>query len=194
MNVHALPAARQRLLAGALLIGTLLVAWFLLVQPVANAFSTQQTRIEKAEADLAKWQGVIASESEIIAAASVINRDPRLEKGTLRASSDTQAAAGLQSLVRKALINAGTDVRSSQIMQADDAGKMRMVGVRVVFMADSEQLERAITAIDNSTPYLFVREADIQLSASSRRPTNTNEAPELQVRMNIYAFSRPEEA
>lgn len=192
MNVYALSPARQRLLATGLFLAALVALFFLIVQPVANAFSTQQTRIEKAEANLIKWQGVIASESDIIAAAAVINRDPRLERGTLRASSDTQAAAGLQSLVRKALINAGTDVRSSQILPADTAGDMRMVGVRVVYMANTEQLERAIMAVENSSPFLFMREADMQISAGSRRPGSEDEAPELQVRMDIFAFARTE--
>ncbi|MGB3625470.1 MAG: type II secretion system protein GspM [Henriciella sp.] len=190
MNVYALSRGKQRLLATSLLLAALAATFFLIVQPVANAFSTQQTRIDKAQSNLVKWQGVIASESDIVAAAAVINRDERLERGTLRASSDTQAAAGLQSLVRKALLNAGADVRSSQILPADEAGEMRMVGVRVVYMANSEQLERAIMSVENSMPYLFVREADIQISASSRRATSAGEAPELQVRMDIFAFAR----
>ncbi|MEQ9315582.1 MAG: type II secretion system protein GspM [Henriciella sp.] len=190
MNVYALSKGNQRLLAMSLFLHVLAAAFFLVVQPVANAFTTQQDRIETAQTNLIKWQGVIASESEIVAAAAVINRDPRLERGTLLASSDTQAAAGLQSLVRKALINAGTDVRSSQILPAGENGDMRMVGVRVVYMANSEQLEHAIMAIENSMPFLFVREADIQISASSRRAISADEAPELQVRMDIFAFAR----
>ncbi len=193
MNVHALSQAKQRWLALALLILAAVAAFLLIAQPVAHAFAAQRDRIETAQENLGKWQGVIASESEIIAAAAVINRDRRLERGTLMASSSTQAAAGLQSLVRKALIGAGADVRSSQILPADERGGLRMAGVRVVVMATSEQFERSITAIDNSTPYLFVREADIELSANSRRTGAKPEAPVLQVRLDIYAFSRSQE-
>ncbi|WP_300392666.1 type II secretion system protein GspM [Henriciella sp.] len=193
MNVHALSLRNQRLLALVLFVFALACAFLLIAQPVASAFTAQTTRIDRAEADLVRWQGVIASETEIAAAAASLRRDPRLERGTIQASSDTQAAAGLQSLVRKALINAGADVRSSQILPADVSGELGMVGVRAVVLADSEQFERALTAIENSKPVMIVREADIQLSAGSRRITNNNEAPKLQIRLDIYSFVRSEE-
>ena len=192
MNVHALSPGKQRLLALGILAVAAALLGLLVVQPLAHAFTAQQARIDRGHADLARWQGVIASESEIAAASALIKRDPRLGRGTLQADTETQAAAGLQSLVRKALINAGADVRSTQILPADRAGELDMAGVRVIVMATSEQFERALTAIDNSRPVLVIREADMQLAASSRRVTQTDEAPQLQVRLDIYSFVRSE--
>jgi len=193
MNLYSLPRQRQQLIAAGLLAAALAIAGIAVAAPVADMIAKKQGDIRKGEADLAKWRGIAAS-AEVMKAAST---DPAANLRTvalaLPASTDAQAAASVQAMVRRMLGDAGADLKSIQPLDARGAGSLREAGVRVIALATQRQLDDTLFALDNSNPRLFIREANFQLASGSGREGESREAPVLQIRVDVYAYALPED-
>lgn len=193
MNLYSLPRQRQQLIAAGLLAAALAIAGIAVAAPVADMIAKKQGDIRKGEADLAKWRGIAAS-AEVMKAAST---DPAANLRTialaLPASTDAQAAASVQAMVRRMLGDAGADLKSIQPLDARGAGSLREAGVRVIALATQRQLDDTLFALDNSNPRLFIREANFQLASGSGRDGESREAPVLQIRLDVFAYALPEE-
>jgi hypothetical protein len=193
MNFYGLPRQRQQLIAAGLLAGALAIAGLGVAAPVADMITTKQEDIRKGEADLAKWRGIAASADVMKAASTDPAANVRTIALALPASTDAQAAASVQAMVRRMLGDAGADLKSIQPLDARGAGSLREAGVRVIALATQRQLDDTLFALDNSNPRLFVREANFQLASGSSRDGESREAPVLQVRLDVYAYALPEE-
>lgn len=193
MNLHAMPQARQQLLAACLaaLAGTCLVATLGL--PLSSMIQKQKQEIARAEADLAKWEGIIASREAMESVSASLNSDASAHSSIFQASSESQATSGLLSLVRKALQDAGADVKSLQPLQTHTSDGFQEVGVRVTAMASHDQFQDAITRLNAARPSLFVSGAQVQLSSSSRRQAGRPTAPILQIRLDVGAYANVQE-
>lgn len=191
MSLYSLPIPRQQMVAGALLVAAVLAAGLVIAAPVAGMVSARQESIRKGEAELARWRGIAAS-ADIMAAAS---GDPaanvRAAALALPPSTDAQAAASVQAMVRRMLGDAGADLKSIQPLDSRGAGALREAGVRVITLATQKQLDDTLFALDNANPRLFVREANFQLASTSGLERD-RQAPVLQVRLDVYAYALPE--
>jgi hypothetical protein len=193
MNLYSLPRQRQQLIAAGLLAGAIAIAGLAVAAPVADMITTKQEDIRKGEADLAKWRGIAASADVMKAASTDPVANVRTIALALPASTDAQAAASVQAMVRRMLGDAGADLKSIQPLDARGAGSLREAGVRVIALATQRQLDDTLFALDNSNPRLFIREANFQLASGSSRDGESREAPVLQVRLDVYAYALPEE-
>jgi hypothetical protein len=193
MNLYSLPRQRQTLIAGALLAATVALTGVAIAMPLADTIAEKREEIRKGEADLAKWRGIAAS-AEVMQGASN-DRVASLRATTLALppSTDAQAAASVQAIVRRILADAGADLKSVQPLDAKRAGDLREAGVRVIAIATQRQLDDTLFALDHSNPRLFIREANFQLSSGSSRMGSEAQAPILQVRLDVFAYALPEE-
>lgn len=193
MNLYSIPRARQRLVAGGLLVAALIAAGVAIGAPVASMVDEKRDAIRKGEADLARWRGIAASAEVMEAASNDPSANVRATALALPASTDAQAAASVQAMVRRTLANAGADLKSIQPLDARGAGLLREAGVRVVAVATQRQLDETLFAIDNSNPRLFVRDANFQLaSGGARAGSEQVQEPMLQIRLDVYAYALPE--
>jgi general secretion pathway protein M len=193
MNLYSLPRQRQQLIAAGLLAVALAIAGLAVAAPVADMIATKQEDIRKGEADLARWRGIAASADVMKAASTDPAANVRTIALALPASTDAQAAASVQAMVRRMLGDAGADLKSIQPLDARGAGSLREAGVRVIALATQRQLDDTLFALDNSNPRLFIREANFQLASGSGRDGESREAPVLQIRLDVYAYALPEE-
>lgn len=193
MNFYTLPLTQQRWIAAATLLAALFLAGLVAALPVYDMMSGRQARIADAKAELLKWEGIAASRALMQAAADDPAASARAAALALPASTDAQAAASVQAAVRRSLSDASADLKSIQPLEIRNRGALRETGVRVVALATHEQLEDTLFAIDNASPRLFVREANIQLAGGSRRLADQAEAPVLQIRLDVFAYALPAE-
>lgn len=193
MNLYRLPRRRQQLIAAGLVAIVAATAATLAAAPLASHISRKQEAIRTAQAELAKWQGIAASRQIIEAAATDPAAGNRAAILALPASTDGQAAASVQASVRRAFSDAAADLKSIQPLEARSRGNLREAGVRVVALATHQQLQDTLFAIDNASPRMFIREANIQMAGGSRRMADDPEAPLLQVRLDVFAFAQKAE-
>lgn len=193
MNFYSLPRARQQMVAAGLLAAALVIAGVAVAAPVAGMVNAKQEAIRKGEAELAKWRGIAASGEIMQAASTDPSANVRASALALPASTDAQAAASVQAIVRRMLGDAGADLKSIQPLDSRNTGNLREAGVRVIALATQRQLDDTLFALDHSNPRLFVREANFQVASSGGGLGGPPEAPVLQVRLDVYAYALPEE-
>ncbi|MFN7055080.1 type II secretion system protein GspM [Hyphomonas sp.] len=189
MNFYSLPQPRQRMIAGLLLAGVAAAAAVLAVLPAMDHVRAREGAIRAAEADLARWQGIAASRAVLQAGMNDPEAAARSAALTLPASTEAQAAATVQATIRRILSDASADLKSIQPLESRSRGSLQESGVRIVALATQRQLDAALFAIEHSSPRLFVREANIQVSGATRRPGDVVEEPVLQVRLDVFAFA-----
>lgn len=193
MNLYTLPAGRQKLIAVALLVLAVAGAGYGAAMPVIDLINDKQEAIRRGEAELARWRGIAASADVMQAAADDPSANVRTNAIALPASTDAQAAASVQAMVRRILGNAGADLKSVQPLDTRQNGTLREAGVRIVAVATQAQLDDALFALDHANPRLFIREANIQLGTTSARTPGEAGTPVLQVRLDVFAYALSEE-
>lgn len=193
MNVYTLPLARQRLLATGILAAFLAIAGFGIATPLADMVNVKREAIRKGEAELARWRGIAASAEVMRNATNDPSANVRASAIALPASTDAQAAASVQAMVRRILGDAGADLKSVQPLDPRRTGSLREAGVRIVAVATQRQLDDTLFALDHANPRLFIREANIQLASSGSGLAGEKTAPMLQVRLDVYAYALSEE-
>ncbi len=188
MNPYRLSRARQRLLAGAILLVVLGLVSVATALPAADLLSGRKASLEQAEQELARWQGVAASRSLIETAADDPALANRLAALALHTPSQTQAVSALQAHARRILVDAGTDLKSIQPLETRAPSGLPETGVRIVALATHKQFQDAVFALENASPRMFLREANIQVASGRRSAMDPDEETLLQVRLDIFAF------
>ena len=99
------------------------------------------------------------------------------------------ATAGIQNKL-KALANANdAELKSTQILPAEDGETFRKVAVRVTMMADTEAAQAVFHALETATPYLFLDRLDLRGPKRRSRRKNKNQGI-LQVRFDVFGYMR----
>lgn len=190
MKLHALPRQSRRALALGLLALALAavaaVVWMLLSAFVFDL----DARAKAVETRVTSVNSVAGSVSQLRAAWSRLERDPRLSIDMFPPASDAQASAAVQSAAQKLFARSGATVRSVQTLDVVQEGAVRRVGVRVAVTGTSNQINRALQAVSASRPVLMVSTGNIQLMGDSRRTTDAPVTPQLQATFNIFAYAR----
>jgi hypothetical protein len=190
MKMHALPRQSRRAIAVGLLLAALAavaaLVWWLLVSFVLD-LDAKSASVEKRVNSLTSMAG---SMSHFRAAWARLERDPRFAVDMYAPSSDAQASAAVQSAVQRVFTRAGAQVRSVQTLDVVQEGAVRRVGVRLAVIGTSNQINRALEALQATRPVMIVAGGNIQTMGDSRRPVDDPQAPLMQASFDIFAFAR----
>ena len=185
----ALSPAVSRLLALALVAAAALGAWVGIVEPIRLRFAEHDRTIEQSR-DLLGRHMRIAQERQQLEAQLAALRETQSTSGRLIEGDSVElAAAGVQNKL-KALANANdAELKSTQILPAEDGESFRKVAVRVTMMADTEAAQAVFHALETATPYLFLDRLDLRGPKRRSRRKSKNEGI-LQVRFDVFGYMR----
>lgn len=190
MTPHALPRSSRRALAVGLLIAVLAataaIVWWLLASFVFDLDS----RVASVEKRVNTLSAMAGSTSQQRAAWARLERDPRFAIDMYAPASDAQSSAQVQASAQRVFARAGAQVRSVQTLDVVQEGAVRRVGVRLAVIGTSNQINRALEAINAARPVLMFAGGNIQTMGDSRRPVDDPQAPLLQATFDIFAFAR----
>lgn len=186
----------SRTVAIALLAIALLAGYRLIMAPVLNAFRDGKARIEQAEELLQRYEALaqqrpllndrLAEQEERAASAA----------GYLQGPSDALAAAQLQDRVKSVVEAAGGELRSTQILPAEqpeaDLG-VRRTTLRVHFVVTIEGLEETLYDLETGQPYLIIDDVTVRQERARRR-REPQRQPMLDVSLELFGYVREEPA
>ena len=187
--MNGLSPAVSRLLALVLLASAALGAWAGIVEPVKLRFAEHDRTIEQSR-DLLSRHMRIALERQQLEAQLAALRETQSTAGRLIEGDSVElATAGIQNKL-KALANANdAELKSTQILPAEDGETFRKVAVRVTMMADTEAAQAVFHALETATPYLFLDRLDLRGPKRRSRRKNKNQGI-LQVRFDVFGYMR----
>ncbi len=183
---------RQRLLAVALLVVTVVVLLAVLLGPIVLLHRHYSTAIDDLNDRLVRYRRVAAQAPELRRALEILKeKDGR--RFFLRNTAPNLASAELADLVRGAIENNGGRITTSQNPGPRDEGAFRQVVVNVQFFATTPALAKILRALDGQVPYLVVDNLSIRpLNAFRGFKPAPGQEPENNVQMDVSALAYPE--
>ncbi len=190
-GLHA-PALQQRWIAVGLLITVVLVIILVIIVPVVSkemelheAKNNLVFRLEQYERILAKKEAVIASMANI--------KQQHEKQGYFNSQqTDALASAEMQEFIKKAIVEAGGQLSSTQALPVSNKDKFSRITVRVRMTGNSEVLRAVLYKIETSTPLIIIDQIDIRPMRGTRnRITRQIESSnELNVNFQAVSFMR----
>jgi len=188
----ALPTWVSRSLALALLLGLVLLVYALVVAPLIASYRQSEIAVAEAQELLAGYRSVAARRDALEAQLAAL-ADRQDDSGLyLAGTTDALAAAALQDHVKGAIEGSGGNLRSIQILPAEDDEGFRRVGVRAQLTATVNDLLRILHGIEGGTPFLFVDALEINNRRARRRSRDEAETmdPVLLVRLDVAGYQQ----
>jgi hypothetical protein len=179
----------SRVLALAVLLGLLLLAWFAVVSPLIGLVTERQSDIETLQGRLANLHATIARIPEL-------ERRGRAAKARLDAAgsiwigaSDAAIAASLQDQLRQAVANGNGTVKSTSYLGSTPEKDLETIRIHLSADGTLDTLLQTLAAVETARPPLFVESMKIAAPAQFTADT----PPILALDFEISAFMRKTE-
>ena len=187
----------SRTLAVVLLGIALLGAYRLVIAPLVTAYRDGQSRIEQAKELLQRYEALAEQRSLLADRLAEEQERAASAAGYLTGPSDALAAAELQDRVKSVVEGAGGELRSTQILPAEeleaDLG-FRRTTLRVHFVVTIDGLEETLYELETGQPYLIIDEVTVRQERARRRRSEPQAQPMLDVSLELFGYVREEPA
>jgi general secretion pathway protein M len=187
----------SRTLAVVILGIALLGAYRLIFAPLMIAYQDGETTIEQSKELLQRYQALAQQRSLLADRLTEQQERAASAAGYLQGPSDALAAAQLQDRVKSVVEAAGGELRSTQILPAeqleDDLG-FRRTTLRINFIVTIEGLETTLYEIETGQPYLIIDDVTVRQERVRRRRNDPEKEPVLDVSLKLFGYRREEPA
>jgi general secretion pathway protein M len=174
----------RQLAAVALLLAVIALVASVTVLPLAACVGGISDQIDNERIALGRF-GAMAALQEKVAEMQRAGRAASESPAYLKGESDSLRAASLQSFMSDLASANGVRLGSTRAMPPREQDDLRLVGTRVQFTADIEQLREMLYTIESSQPFLFVEAVQIRpVSAVAQR--DPEYAGLLDVRLDVF--------
>jgi hypothetical protein len=173
----------RQLAAIALLLATLALLWLLAVVPLSAHFERLREDIDQERTTLGRFAAVAALQDRL-AETQRAGRAASASAVYLKGEGDQIKSANLQTLLANIAAENGVRLTSTRVMNPIDRKTLRLIGVRVQFTANIEQLREILYAVEARQPFLFVEGLQVRTVAALAH--DREHAGILDVRADIY--------
>jgi general secretion pathway protein M len=187
----------SRTLAVVLLGIALLGAYRLIIAPLVTAYRDGQSRIEQAKELLQRYEALAEQRSLLADRLAEQQERAASAAGYLTGPSDALAAAELQDRVKSVVEGAGGELRSTQILPAEELEAdldFRRTTLRVHFVVTIEGLEETLHELETGQPYLIIDDVTVRQERARRRRSQPQGQPRLDVSLELFGYVREEPA
>jgi general secretion pathway protein M len=182
---------RGQLVAVAILIIMVLLAYRLAVVPLVDRYQSRQAEITDMRTAIDRYQRLIAQAPALEAFDAQYRRQQPLAPLLLPGGNPALAGAALQQRLQD--IAAGVDVRilSQRIRPPATDGEFERIGVEARLQSDVTGLRDLLLAIEQNTPFLFVDSLSIRSRAQRSRRGVTARQDIIDTRLVIAGLRAP---
>ncbi|MEY3289042.1 MAG: hypothetical protein RLZZ419_1284 [Pseudomonadota bacterium] len=183
------PERQQRWLAVGLLIAVVIVFILIIIVPVVS----KEMELHEAKNNLIfrlqQYERILAKKDAVIA--SMTNIKPQQDKqGYFNSqATDALASAEMQEFIKKAIVDAGGQLSSTQALPVNNKDKFNRITVRVRMTGNSEALRAVLYKIETSTPLIIIDQIDIRPMRGTRNRTTRQIESSNELNVNFQAVS-----
>jgi len=179
-------SARERgIIFGAVVIGVLVGAWLLIVDPIRERNATTAELVPVREEMLARRRDLVARKGAITG--DLKAADERIEKLSatfLTAATPAVAASELQNIAKEMAAAAKTETRSERILPPIDRGELLEIPIEIAVSGEIRHLVDLLSRIENAPKLLRV--GDLRV-----RVMNVVQPKELLATMTLSGIIKP---
>lgn len=171
--MKAMSARERKLVAVAILLAVVALAWLGVIAPLASGFSERAERREELRARYAANERLISRIPRLRRAAEQI--EARRAAFGIAAADAVQASDHLRERMEAALSASGGELRGSEVIEAEDG----WARARVSGSVSNDQMVAWLSALTVSAPYLSIE----SLTIGADRAANSNELDRMDVQV-----------
>ena len=183
------PALQQRWIAVGLLIAVVLVIFLVVIVPLVNKEMELHDAKNNLVFRLQQYERILAKKDAVIASMDTIKQQHE-EQGYFNSqNTDALASAEMQEFIKKAIVDAGGQLSSTQALPVSNKGKFSRITVRVRMTGNSEVLRAVLYKIETATPLIIIDQIDIRPMRGKRNRTTRQIESSNELNVNFQAVS-----
>ena len=152
----------QHWLALGLLILVLIFIGLLVVLPIVNKGMDLDEAINSQAFKLQQYQRILAQKDSVINSIEKIKEQQESQGYFNKQDTDALASADMQEFIKKAILDAGGQLSSTQATPVTNKNGFNRITVRVRMMGNSEVLRAVLYKIETATPLIIIDQIDIR--------------------------------
>ena len=183
---------KQRWLAVGLLIVIVFMICLIVIVPLLN----KGLKLNKSKNDLMfrlqQYERILATKNTVTASMAKIKQQHDQQGYFNSQETDALASAEMQAFIKKAIIDAGGELTSTQALPVNNKNKFSRITVSVRMKGNSEVLRAVLYKIETSTPLIIIDQIDIRPmhGAMNNITRQIDSSNELNVNFQAVSFMR----
>ncbi|CAA9892165.1 Proteinral secretion pathway protein M [Candidatus Methylobacter favarea] len=180
---------RQRWLAVGLLIAVLLIAGMVILVPVISKGLEFHETKNALVFSLQQYQRILAQKDAVFASMNKIKIQHEQQGYFNSKGTSALASAEMQEFIKKAIVDAGGQLSSTQALPVSAKDEFSRITVRVRMTGNSNVLRTVLYKIETSTPLIIVDQIDIRPLRGRRNRKTRQIEPSNELNVNFQAVS-----
>ncbi|WP_020563576.1 type II secretion system protein GspM [Methylosarcina fibrata] len=182
----------QRWLAVGLLVALILLIGLAVLWPTVGKWMELNEEKLSLARQLKQYERILAGKDAVVESMNSVKKEI-LEQGYFNSQQTVSlASAELQEFVKKAIIDAGGQLSSTQALPVINKEKFSLITVSVRMTGNIEVLRGVLHRLETSTPLVVINELDIRpmRNIRNRRTRQIEASNELNVNFQAVSFMR----
>jgi hypothetical protein len=181
----------SRGLALAILVFVIAGLYYGIVSPLLANYAATRASIDQLQDTLVRYQRAARELGPRQAELAALKQRQSAQDGFLQGSNDTLVAAQIQNRIKALADSAKGELRSTQVLPAQDEGKLRRITVRGQMSLSYSAAVRVFYGLESTAPLLFVDNVDLRARpAELRNRTVVVDTDLIDVQFDVYGYTR----
>lgn len=156
----------RRTLAIGLLLGSTLIAYFLILLPITEKYWESVSSIDKARHNYSRFKNIAEGGSSKHVSSERFNPE-KYKSNFLSGDSNDAILADIQKRVKVIVARSGAQFRSARTLPSKLEDRVQLLGVRIELSGRLDAIKRTFFGVETSSPFLIIESA--QLKPTLRR-------------------------
>ena len=183
------PELQQRWLALSILIVVVIIIFLIVILPLITK------KIELSEVKnnfvvkLQQYERILANKNVVSTNMANITNEHKSQGYFNSQETDALASAEMQEFIKKAIVDAGGQLSSTQALPVSSDDNFNKITVRVRMTGNSEELRAVLYKIETSEPLIIIDQIDIRPMRGTRNRTTRQIESSNELNINFQAVS-----
>ncbi|MEQ1486531.1 type II secretion system protein GspM [Methyloglobulus sp.] len=178
----------QRWLAVGLLVFVVLLVSLILVAPIiSKGFELNESK-ENLAFTLKKYEQILAGKDAIVGNIAAIKQQHENQGYFNNQGTSALASAQMQEFIKQAIVQAGGQLSSTQVLPPTNKDKFSRITVSVRMTGNIEVLRAVLYKLETSTPLIVIEQLDIRPMRSVRNRITRQIEPSNDLNINFQAI------
>ena len=186
------PEIQQRSIALGILFSLIIIIFLVIIMPLMSEAMELHNTKNDLVFKLQKYERILAKADLITKSVATINQQQDMQGYFNLQDTDALASADMQEFIKKAIIEAGGQLSSTQALPLSNKENFKRITVSVRMTGNSDVLRKVLYKIETSEPLIIINQIDIRPMRGTRnRVTKQMESSnELNVNFQAVSFMR----
>jgi general secretion pathway protein M len=179
----------QRWLAVGLLCAIALIVSLAIIVPLSSKALALNDTKNALVFKLGQYQRILARKESVMASMEKIKQQQGEQGYFNHQATDALASADMQEFIKKAIVDAGGQLSSTQAIPVSTQDDFNRITVRVRMTGNSEVLRAVLYKLETSAPFIIVDQIDIRPMRGIRNVKTRQIDPSNDLNVNFQAVS-----